>query len=107
MKTLLAREICTSLSNCDCPTTQMHNVFNDKFLNSSLLQNKDGLYGGALSIIYNPESRCGELLWAHTSKVLCLAYKSTKQKHSKFISSTLPENFAGKKVCVSGLPFVL
>ncbi|CAO1303956.1 unnamed protein product [Diamesa hyperborea] len=108
MKTLLAREICTNLANSDCPTTKLSQVFNEKFLKSPLLPPSDEFYGGALTIHYDSATNHGDLLWAHTTKMLCLAYKGTKQKNAQFIASSLPSNSTpGTKVIVSGIPFVL
>lgn len=108
MKTLLAREICVDLLNCDCPTTKLNQVFTDKFLNSPLLPKSQEYYGGCLVIDYNSETNRGDLLWAHTTKMLCLGYKTSKQKTSKFIASALPDpTQAGAKVIVSGIPFSL
>ena len=108
MKTLLAREISTDLLNCDCPTTKLSQVFNEKFLKSPLLPRSQEYYGGCLVIDYNSETNRGDLLWAHTTKMICLGYKSSKQKTAKFIASTLPDpTQAGAKVIVSGIPFSL
>ncbi|CRL08473.1 CLUMA_CG021330, isoform A [Clunio marinus] len=108
IKTLLAREISCELLNCDCPTTKLNQVFNEKFLKSPLLPPSQEYYGGCLVIDYNSDTNRGDLLWAHTTKMLCLAYKSSKMKTSKFIASSLPDpNQAGNKVIVSGIPFSL
>lgn len=108
MKTLLAREIAVDLLNCDCPTTKLNQVFNDKFLNSPMLPQGQEYYGGCLAIDYNSDTNRGDLLWAHTTKMICLGYKTSKQKTAKFITSTLPDQTqAGRKVIVSGIPFSL
>lgn len=108
MKTLLAREICVDLLNCFCPTTKITQVFNEKFLKSPLLPRTQEYYGGCLVIDYNTETNRGELLWAHTTKMLCLGYKSSKMKNPKFIASSLPDpTQAGLKVTVGGIPFSL
>lgn len=106
IKTLLAREIAVNLYNCDCPTTKLSQVFNEKFLKSPLLPAAQDYYGGALVIDYNSETNRGDLLWAHTTKMLCLGYKNSRQKSGKFIVSSLPDpTKAGTKVTVSGIPF--
>lgn len=108
IKTLLAREIAVDLINCDCPTTKLNQVFNEKFLNSPLLPPEQEYYGGCLVINYDSESNRGDLLWSHSTKMLCLGYKSSKMKNAKFVSSILPDpSQAGKKVLVSGIPFSL
>lgn len=110
MKTLLAREISMDLLNCefDETVTTVSQVFNEKFLKSPLLPRTQEHYGGALVIDYNSDTNRGDLLWAHTTKMICLGYKSSKQKAAKFIASTLPDpTQAGTKVIVSGIPFSL
>lgn len=108
MKTLLAREICVDLIKSDCPTTKLNQTFNEKFLRSPLLPSTQEIYGGCLVIDYNSETNRGDLLWAHTTKMLCLAYKTSRMKAAKFLSSTLPDQSqAGAKVIVSGIPFNL
>lgn len=108
MKTLLAREISMDLLNCDCPTTKLSQVFNEKFLNSPLLPTSQEYYGGCLVIDYNSDTNRGDLLWAHTTKMICLGYKSSKQKSAKFIASSLQDpSQAGTKVTVAGIPFSL
>lgn len=107
IKTLLAREICVNLQNCECPTTKLNQVFIDKFLKCPFLpRNQEEYYAGALVIDYNSEAGRGDLLYAHTTKMLCLGYKSTKQKSARFICSTLPDTSqAGHKVIVGGISF--
>lgn len=108
IKTLLAREISTNLINCECPTTKLNQVFNEKFLKSPLLPLTQDIYGGCVVIDYNSEANRGDLLWAHTTKMLCLGYKTSRQKSAKFIASALPDpTQAGTKVTVSGVPFSL
>jgi taspase (threonine aspartase 1) len=107
IKTLLAREICMNLVDCECPTTKLYQVFNEKFLNSnSLPRNTDGYYGGCLTVDYRALENRGDLLWAHTTKMLCLGYKSSNQKYPKFVTSSLPDHSqAGQKVIVGGISF--
>jgi taspase, threonine aspartase, 1 len=106
MKTLLAREICVDLLNTVCPTTKLAQVFNEKFLKSPLLPPSQEYYGGCLVIDYDSETNRGELLWSHTTKMLCLGYKSSKMKNPKFLASSLPDaSQAGKMVTVGGTPF--
>jgi taspase, threonine aspartase, 1 len=108
IKTLLAREICTNLVDSQCPTTKLNQILNEKFLKSPLLPQNNDLeyYAGALVIDYNSETKRGELLWAHTTKMLCLGYKSSSSKSAKFVSSSLPDQSqAGRKVVVQGITF--
>jgi taspase, threonine aspartase, 1 len=108
IKTLLALEICDDLYNCDCPATRVTQVFNEKFLKSPLLPLTQEYYGGCPVIDYNSESSRGELLWAHTLKMLCLGYKSFKMKNPKFMASSLRDaSQAGMKVTVGGTQFFI
>lgn len=88
MKTLLAKEIVDDLLQCECPVTSLHNTFKNKFIESPFLSQLREVYGGALSIVYDPRNGDGELLWSHTTQSLCLGYMSTVQKTPK-VSSVL------------------
>lgn len=83
MKTLLAKEIVDDLLRCECPVTSLHGTFKNKFIESPFLSQLREVYGGALSIIYDPKNGDGELLWSHTTQSLCLGYMSTLQKNPK------------------------
>lgn len=83
MKTLLAKEIVDDLLQCECPVTSLHNTFKNKFIESPFLSQLREVYGGALSIVYDPRNGDGELLWSHTTQSLCLGYMSTLQKNPK------------------------
>lgn len=83
MKTLLAKEIVDDLLRCECPVTSLHNTFKNKFIESPFLTQLREVYGGALSICYDPRNGDGELLWSHTTQSLCLGYQSTLQKNPK------------------------
>lgn len=83
MKTLLAKEICNSLEKDDIPATAMYKTFKDKFLESKYLPRNEDLYGGALSLTYEPEIGCGEVIWSHTTQSFCLGFMTTNQKVPK------------------------
>jgi taspase (threonine aspartase 1) len=106
IKTLLAREICMNLMECECPTTKLYQVFNEKFLKSPVLPRNQEYYAGCLAVDYRCLENRGDLLWAHTTKMLCLGYKSSNQKFAKFVTSSLPDHSqAGHKVIVGGISF--
>jgi taspase, threonine aspartase, 1 len=106
MKTLLAREIVQELMTCNCAVTSMHQVFNEKLLKSPFLASLDEIYGGALTLYFDKETRDGEVIWSHTTKSMCLAYQSTERKKPKFILSTMPSNEKpGKKTSVTAQHF--
>lgn len=83
MKTLLAKEIVDDLLRCECPVTSLHSTFKNKFIESPFLSQLREVYGGALSLLYDPRNGDGELLWSHTTQSLCLGYMSTLQKNPK------------------------
>lgn len=83
MKTLLAKEIVGGLMRDDCPVTALNKTFKDDFLESPFLNNLNELYGGALSLVYDPDSGNGEVLWSHSTSSMCLAHMTTTQKVPK------------------------
>lgn len=83
MKTLLAREIVNGLMRDDCAVTSLHKTFKEGFLESPFLSNLNEVYGGALSLVYDPSSGNGEVLWSHSTNSLCLAHMTTSQKVPK------------------------
>lgn len=108
MKTFLAKEICADLFTADCAVTSLHKTFKSKFLESPFLPADQGLYGGALSLLYYPKTNCGEVLWSHTTKSFCVGYMSTQQKTPKFVYSPLPTySLPGKSSVVNGHNFHL
>lgn len=108
MKTLLAKEIVDDLRGCECPITTLNQTFKSKFIESPYLRGLDEIFGGALTILYDQEMKCGELLWSHTTKFMCLAYSNTQNSLGKvkFVASEMPEmNEPGKVTIVSGHHF--
>ncbi|XP_037930346.1 threonine aspartase 1-like [Teleopsis dalmanni] len=83
MRTFLAKEICTDLLTADCAVRSLHNTFKHKFLESPFLPVNQNLYAGALTLVYHPEDRTGEILWSQTTKSFCIGYMSTEQKTPK------------------------
>lgn len=83
MKSLLAKEISTNIFDMDTPVLSLHKTFQTNFLESPFLRMIKDLYGGALSLVYNPKVCSGELLWCHSTISFCLGYMSTYQKVPK------------------------
>lgn len=83
IKTLLAKEIVSDLFQCECPATSLHTTFKKKFLESPILGGLSEVYGGALSVVYEPESGHGDVLYSHTTRAFCLGYQSTANKLPK------------------------
>lgn len=83
VRTLLAKEISNGLLTCECPVTSLHRTFEEKFLESPYLSSVDEKYGGALSIMFDPQTGNGDVLWSHTTKQMCLGYMTTQQKRPK------------------------
>lgn len=108
MKTLLAKEIVNDLYDSQCPITTLNATFQNKFIKSPFLSDLDEVYGGALTIDYDHETKRGDLLWAHTTKFMCLGYMSTASRKPKFLMSEMPDvEKAGKVTIVSGHQFKL
>ncbi|XP_055695097.1 threonine aspartase 1 [Lutzomyia longipalpis] len=108
MKTLLAREIVNDLIHCQCPVTSLNKTFKEKFLDSPYLKTPEPLYAGALTILYDPTSGTGDLLWSHTTAAMCIGYMGTSFRKPKFLCSELPSNCkSGRTTVVSGKQFTL
>lgn len=80
MRTLLAREIVADLQRSECSVTALHRTFKQKFLQSPYLGGLREVYGGALSLTYDPGTGGGEVLWSHTTAAFCLGFQSTTNK---------------------------
>lgn len=83
MKTLLAKEIVNGLIRDECPVTSLDKTFKENFMRSPYLNNMNELYGGALSLVYDPTTGSGEVLWSHSTNSICLAHMTTTQKMPK------------------------
>ncbi|KAK2182401.1 hypothetical protein NP493_356g01009 [Ridgeia piscesae] len=94
-KTLLARECALCLKNDDNPTTALSDTFESKFLRSPYIQTVEQKLGGALAVKVHTTDTCGEMevevLWAHTTDSMCVAFMSTESSHPKALISRLPE----------------
>lgn len=83
IKTLLARDIVDGLLRDECAVTSLHKTFKENFVESPYLRDMNEVYGGAVSIVYDPTTGNGEVLWSHTTNALCLAHMSTSAKAPK------------------------
>lgn len=94
MRTLMAKEICTGLSEDGGvpPAKNVHDTFQTKLLDSPFMRNKTEIYAGALSLAFYSEAdrRHGDIVWAHTTPQFCLGYMTTHNRSPKFIFSELP-----------------
>ncbi|KAI0212712.1 Threonine aspartase 1 [Lamellibrachia satsuma] len=94
-KTLLARECAFCLKNDENPTTALSDTFESKFLRSPYIQSVEQKLGGALAVKVQTTDTCGEMdvevLWAHTTDSMCVAFMSTESSNPKALISRLPE----------------
>ncbi|XP_071784496.1 threonine aspartase 1-like isoform X1 [Asterias amurensis] len=104
IRTLLAKECCDGVLQSDgCTTIGIQRVFKEKFLESPFLASVDAKLGGALTLSHNPDEGV-ELVWAHTTESMCLAYMSPNSKAPKFQISRLPtSSTAGKSLQIQGI----
>lgn len=106
MKTLLAREIVMDIQSADCPIRSLSKTFRQKFLDSPFLNGLQEVYGGALTIVYDPSTKGGDILWAHTTKYMCIGFMSTQDRKPKFLMSDMPSTSnPGQVTIISGNPF--
>lgn len=101
MKTNLAREMSRQLFNCYCPTTAINKCFNEDFIQSPLLRGCKEKRAGTL-VLYKSKD-CYEILSAHTTKSMCIAYATEYDKKS-FISRLTTDSSKGTSVMVQGYP---
>jgi len=83
MKTNLAREMSRQLYNSSCPITAINKCFNEDFIQSPLLRECKEKLAGTL-VLYKNKDSC-EILSAHTTKSMCIAYATEHDKKS-FVS---------------------
>lgn len=106
MKTLLAREIVADLKNAECHISSLSNTFRKKFLDSPFLNGLQEVYGGALTLVYDPTAKEGDLLWGHTTKFMCIGHMSSEDAKPKYLLSDMPTTSSpGKVTNISGYHF--
>ncbi|ELU03771.1 hypothetical protein CAPTEDRAFT_221081 [Capitella teleta] len=101
-KTLLARECAQCLKDDADPSSAMNTAFKDKFLNSPFIRDIRQPLGGALAVksSHNDDPMV-EVLWAHTTDSMCLAFMATTDAQPKTLISRLPEGIRpGTAFCV-------
>ncbi|XP_001947449.1 threonine aspartase 1 isoform X1 [Acyrthosiphon pisum] len=101
IKTNLAREMSKQLLNSSCPTIAITKCFNEDFIHSPILKNCNEKLAGALVLYKNKD--CCEILSAHTTKSMCIAYATENDKKS-FVSRLMTNTLPGTSVMVQGYP---
>ncbi|XP_022183724.1 threonine aspartase 1 [Myzus persicae] len=101
IKTNLAREMSRQLVNSSCPTIAITKCFNEDFIHSPILRNCNEKLAGSL-VLYKNKDYC-EILSAHTTKSMCIAYTTENDKKS-FVSRLMPNTLPGTSVMVQGYP---
>ncbi|XP_072013914.1 threonine aspartase 1-like [Amphiura filiformis] len=105
MRTLLAKECYDSLTGSDNASLAISTVFKNKFLESPMLNGVKFKFGGALVV------KCWghddvELVWAHTTKSMCIGYMMSGEKKGKTVMSRLSDtSVAGISLSVGGKHF--
>ncbi|XP_025404989.1 threonine aspartase 1 isoform X1 [Sipha flava] len=101
IKTNLAREISRQVFNSSCPTIAINKSFNEDFIQSPLLRDYEEKLAGAL-ILYKNKDYC-EIISAHNTKSMCIAYATEYNKKS-YLSRLLPNTSSGTSIMVQGYP---
>ncbi|XP_072932666.1 threonine aspartase 1 [Epargyreus clarus] len=105
IRTQLAKNTAESLLDTS-PVLGLDKCLKEHFLESPFLWDISEKLGGALTLIFNPQSGEGELLWGHTTKTMCIGYMGTDNRKPKCTISNLPQKVVtGHKAVVSGIPF--
>ncbi|XP_066256948.1 threonine aspartase 1 [Euwallacea similis] len=108
VQTLLAKTVADDMAReKNCPTVDLYNSLNDKFINSKYLKGANTpKIGGVL--VLKADNKNGEVnvMWGHTSMSLGVGYMKKGDKKAQSQISELPENaFEGKSVNVGGTAF--
>ncbi len=105
MRTLLAKACCDSLSGTDNASLAISATFKDKFLESLMLKGVKLKLGGALAVkCWGAEDV--ELVWAHTTRSMCVGYMTSGQKRGKSVMSRLLDtSVAGISLTLGGKHF--
>ncbi|XP_050430380.1 threonine aspartase 1 [Adelges cooleyi] len=101
MQTNLAKEISRELFKTECPTVAINKCFDEQFFQSPLLRNNNEKLAGVL-VLYESENYY-EILSAHSTKSMCVAFASENNKKS-FVSRITHPNTPGTCVLVEGNP---
>lgn len=103
-KTLLAKACGECLKDKQNPTSALYDCFVKRFLESPYLRNEKQPLGGAVAVTVdssNDQILDLEVLWAHTTDSMCIAFMSTNDLDAKAFVSRLPSRVqAGKAVVI-------
>ncbi|XP_023228680.1 threonine aspartase 1-like [Centruroides sculpturatus] len=92
IKTLFARECANYVINNDNTVTAVQEVFNEKFMNSPFLPNSIQKLAGVIVLKYIPSNAHCELVWAHSTRSMCIGYFSSFSKQPKVTISRLRDS---------------
>lgn len=108
VRTMLAREAAVEVQKSECPVTALHNAMKTKFLESPFLCGAEDRLGGVILLKCIPNEGRGEFLWTHSSKTMCVSYKSDAERRPKTHISELPTGAVpGSTLVVEGVTFKL
>ncbi|XP_067125243.1 threonine aspartase 1 [Centruroides vittatus] len=100
IKTLFARECANYVTNSDNTVTAVQEVFNEKFMNSPFLPNSIQKLAGVIVLKYIPSNSHCELVWAHSTRSMCIGYFSSFSKQPKVTISRLRDSSPSKQQTV-------
>ncbi|XP_046613467.1 threonine aspartase 1 isoform X2 [Neodiprion virginianus] len=101
----LARSIAEGILSSNCPTTALHSVMKNDFIESPFLTGLDQKLGGTIAIKYSPQQFVGDLLWSHSTKSMIIGYMNTRELKPKSRMSVLTSPEVGRKAVVEGIGF--
>ncbi|VVC28166.1 Peptidase T2, asparaginase 2,Nucleophile aminohydrolases, N-terminal [Cinara cedri] len=101
IKTNLAKEMSKQLFNSSCPTIAINKCFNEDFIQSPLLNDCKEKLAGVLVLYKNKD--CCEILSAHTTKSMCIAY-ATEHDQKSYVSRLMTNASPETSVMVQGYP---
>ncbi|XP_060525425.1 threonine aspartase 1 [Cylas formicarius] len=103
VQTQLAKVIAEDLISSVCPTTDLYESLNQKFLNSRYLRNVHQKMCGALVLRRDIKSKEISLLWGHSTDSMALGYMTKDDSVGKGIISVLPTEAAeGLSINIGG-----
>lgn len=92
IKTLFARECANNVIKKENTVAAVQEVFNNNFLNSPFLPDSIQKLAGIIVLKYIPSNAHCELVWAHSTKSMCIGYLSSLAKQPKVTISRLKDS---------------
>ncbi|XP_067941640.1 threonine aspartase 1-like isoform X2 [Watersipora subatra] len=109
MRTMLAKTLADRLqtatgdSDEELNLVKVERTFKQDFIESRTLQNDRDKFGGAIIVLLDTPNTQVELLWAHTTKSMCVSYMSTTSDQPTVLISRLPPKKVSQTSACSGV----